>query len=336
MEKKFNLKNNELISVIVPIYNVEKYLEKCILSIINQKYKNLEILLIDDGSTDNSGSIADKYSKKDKRIKVFHKKNGGLSDARNYGIDRATGKYLAFIDSDDYIDKNMYYELYNNLVKTKSDISICKRCIVYEDGTIDGVSLENDVILTFSRDDAMVELNFLTYFDCSACDKLYKKEMFDEIRFPIGKISEDAYTIYKVIFNAKKVVLTNNTLYCYFQRSNSISRNKRYSDALICASKEKVDFYLQNIPNLVYSAYIDLFYNYVILYDNIFLKNITVEKDFLKSLRTDAKPYFKYVLKCNRISLKKKFKGLIYIYCLPLYNLIIKKNLHTKFGANYY
>lgn len=128
------MKNNDLVSVVIPIFNVEKYLEKCVNSLVNQIYKNLEIILVDDGSTDNSGNIANELSKSDNRIKVYHKKNGGLSDARNFGIKQAKGKYIGFIDSDDYIENEMYEFLYNNLIENKADISICGRFVNYDDG----------------------------------------------------------------------------------------------------------------------------------------------------------------------------------------------------------
>ena len=114
--------DDNLISIIIPVYNVEKYLKKCINSVINQSHKNLEIILIDDGSTDKSGIILDEYAKIDERIKVYHKKNGGLSSARNYGIKRSNGNYICFIDSDDFISKYMIENLLNNLLKTQSDI----------------------------------------------------------------------------------------------------------------------------------------------------------------------------------------------------------------------
>lgn len=124
---------NELISIIIPVYNVEKYIGKCIDSLIKQKYDNLEIILIDDGSSDNSGEICDKYAKKDKRIKVIHKKNSGQADSRNIGISKASGKYIGFVDSDDYIDKDYYNRLYKTLVKNNADVVTCKYQNVYND-----------------------------------------------------------------------------------------------------------------------------------------------------------------------------------------------------------
>ena len=122
---------NELISIIVPVYNVEQYLEKCVCSIINQTYKNLEIILVDDGATDSSGNMCDELAKSDNRIKVYHKENGGLSDARNYGVERATGEYIGFVDSDDYIDSEMYEKLYEAIKKEDVDVAECNFRFIY-------------------------------------------------------------------------------------------------------------------------------------------------------------------------------------------------------------
>ena len=125
-----------LVSIIVPVYNVEKYLERCLDSLINQTLKDIEIILVDDGSTDDSGNICDKYAKKDKRIKVIHKENGGLSDARNIGLSIANGRYLQFVDSDDFIHKQMIEILYNTIINNNADISICDFDKVYENTKI--------------------------------------------------------------------------------------------------------------------------------------------------------------------------------------------------------
>ena len=126
--------DTELISVIIPVYKVEKYIERCITSVKKQSYFNIEIILVDDGSPDNCGIICDKYAETDSRIKVIHKKNGGLSDARNAGLDIATGQYICFIDSDDYIEKDTLKDMYNNIVMTRADITICNYYTVDSEG----------------------------------------------------------------------------------------------------------------------------------------------------------------------------------------------------------
>ena len=212
----------KLISVIVPVYNVEEYVEKCVLSIINQTYKNLEIILVDDGSTDNSGKICDEIAIKDNRIKVIHKKNGGLSDARNVGIDIAKGDYLGFVDSDDYIDPDMYSILLNNMNLTFSDISTCGRVIVNNESY--KIEYTDNITKCLTNNEAIkdlfVENNFVYH---AAWDKLYKRELFDKIRFPVGRLFEDAAIMYRIFELAKKIVSTKKQLYYYVQRQGSIS-----------------------------------------------------------------------------------------------------------------
>ena len=217
---------NSKISVIVPIYNVEKYLSKCIDSIINQTYTNLEIILVDDGSPDNCGIMCDDYSLKDNRIKVIHKKNGGLSHARNIGLEIATGDYISFIDSDDYIHKEFYEILISLIVKYNADIAQCEFLKVYEEGINNSNNYKSYIdekIIMLSNNEA---LNNLYNKNCVntvvVWNKLYKKQLFKNIRYPKGKIHEDEYTTYKVLFNASKVVLTSRQMYYYLQRSSSI------------------------------------------------------------------------------------------------------------------
>lgn len=214
------------ISIVVPVYNVEKYLSKCIDSILNQTYKDLEIILVDDGSKDQSGKICDEYAKKDSRITVFHKENGGLSSARNYGIERATTPYIGFIDSDDYIDNDMYEILYNNIIKEDADVSMCELRNIY-DGKVVGKQGE---IKTFvaNREEAM---KFVMEGTSSAVNKLYKTSLFENMRFPVGKTSEDAFLIIELLLQIDKAVVTTAQKYNYIHRKGSITTyNFKQSD----------------------------------------------------------------------------------------------------------
>lgn len=211
----------ELISVVVPVYNVEKYLDKCVASIVNQTYKNLEIILVDDGSTDSSPAICDEWAQKDNRIKVIHKKNGGLSSARNAGIELASGDYLAFVDSDDYISRNMCLKLYESLLKENADMSICGVEKVYSDGRKSEFGNIPDGRLTQKM-----------FFDsmqgkCGWCwvvawNKLYKKYIFEDLRYPDGKLYEDDFIIHKIISKTKAIAAVSDSMYYYYQRSGSI------------------------------------------------------------------------------------------------------------------
>lgn len=214
-----------LISIIVPVYNVENYLRKCVDSIINQSYKNLEIILVDDGSTDSSGKICDEYSLKDSRIKVIHKKNGGLSDARNAGMEIASGDFWGFVDSDDYIDSDMYSVLMENLLGAEADLSTCGRIFTYDGKEIPKYSENNPV--TLSGREAVKNL-FLSnsIVNNAAWDKLYKRELFDDIKFPVGRLFEDAAIMYKIFEKCNKIVSTKKQMYHYVQRSGSISNCK--------------------------------------------------------------------------------------------------------------
>lgn len=215
------------ISIIVPVYKVEEYLDRCIKSIINQTYNNLEIILVNDGSPDNCGNICANYALEDSRIKVIHKENGGLSDARNAGIEAATGDYLGFVDSDDYIHPQMYEILYNKLIVSEADISICKY-IATTKQDIDTAIPENH-IQSYTNREALNELFTFKGPDfVIAWNKLYRKDLFSQIRYPKGKIREDEFTTYKLLYLAKKIVYSDATLYYYFQSPNSIMRKKSF------------------------------------------------------------------------------------------------------------
>lgn len=216
-----------MISVIVPIYNVENYLENCINSILNQSYTDFELILVDDGSPDNCGKICDDYAKKDSRIKVIHKKNGGLSDARNIGIEAAKGEYISFIDSDDWIHKDFYLTLFNALSSSNSDIAICNFLKVSNDDIKDKIININPPVKTLSNLESLNDLysdNYVNYI--VAWNKLYKANLFKDIRFPVGKIHEDEFTTPKVLFESNKIAIITEELYYYRQTPNSIMNRK--------------------------------------------------------------------------------------------------------------
>jgi glycosyltransferase involved in cell wall biosynthesis len=241
----------EKISVIIPVYNVAAYLNRCVQSIINQTYSNLEILLVDDGSKDQSGSLCDEWEQKDSRIKVFHKENGGLSEARNVGIDHATGQYLCFVDSDDYIHRDMIRVLYDNIHKTESDISMCEFRRV-KDQTDMGEITVSEHIDVFEKKEPIDLLYQKVFLNKStlivAWNKLYRKELFDEIRYPVGKFHEDEYVIHRILFEAHRLVYTPDAYYCYVQRDNSIMdtfSEKKIWDALD-AYEDRINFWKEH------------------------------------------------------------------------------------------
>jgi glycosyltransferase involved in cell wall biosynthesis len=209
------------ISVIVPIYNVEEYLKRCINSICGQSYVNLEIILVNDGSTDTCPGICDEYRKKDSRVRVINKQNGGLSDARNIGLEYATGDYISFVDSDDYIAKNMLEILVNTCITENCEIAVCGVVRKYSDREI---STSSDLVEVLDNKTAFEYLIKGKYFHDYAWNKLYKSELFRDIRYPVGKIYEDVFTTYKVFARANKVGYIDQPLYYYVQRDGSILR----------------------------------------------------------------------------------------------------------------
>lgn len=220
--------NNELISVIVPVYNVEKYLKQCVNSIIKQTYTNIEIILIDDGSTDNSAHICDEFAQIDPRIKVFHKANGGLSSARNEGIKKSKGKYLTFIDSDDDISEDYVSYLYGLIKKYKVKLSICPYSVVnIKKNKTKIFNLgENYKEEKLNTEECLKRLLCEKGFSVSACAKLYEKSLFKNVEFPIGKLCEDNGTTYKLIMKCNNIIYGNKSKYNYYKRDNSIMNSK--------------------------------------------------------------------------------------------------------------
>jgi glycosyltransferase involved in cell wall biosynthesis len=248
--------SEELISVIVPIYNVERYLEKCIESIINQTYQNLEIILVDDGSTDKSGEIVDRYIQADNRIRVIHKINGGLSDARNHGLDIAQGNCIAFVDSDDYIDRNMIKILKQNMDSCNADISFCSFTWDYEENTNEETVYSNDIEKYQGINKWMLLYNN-NLETVVAWNKLYKKNIFSNIRYALGILHEDEEIIHKILERAGIVCYTNDKLYHYIKRNDSIVSNytaKHFRDATMALYNRMKFFENIKYKELVYHA----------------------------------------------------------------------------------
>ena len=196
----------DLISVVVPVYNIEKYIRECVDSIRSQTYSLLEIWLIDDGSSDNSGAICDEYLKLDDRINVVHKANGGLSDARNCGIRNATGRWIAFIDGDDWIHPQMLEFLYSAAIEMNADIACCRLEKFYDGSFIDNKQSFAKSYKCYDKNEAIVRIPEIGQ---EACNKLYKKRIFDNVTFPFGRFHEDEFTIHRIIWNSGKIVQTN-------------------------------------------------------------------------------------------------------------------------------
>ena len=241
-----------LITVIVPVYKTRKYVERCVESIRNQTYTNLEIILVDDGSPDDCGLVCDNFSKKDSRIKVIHKENGGLSSARNAGLDIMSGEYVGFVDSDDWIERDMYEILYERMINECADISCCgiKTC---DDEKIIGYYCKDlQINFTLERIQALKELTYNNKITCSVVDKLYSVKIFRDLRMREGILYEDAQIQPYCFHYANRITYTSNPLYCYYQSPNSILRGtyslKHYD--IIEIGEERIRFYLQEYPQI--------------------------------------------------------------------------------------
>lgn len=229
------------ISVIVPIYNVEKYLSRCVESILAQTYKNFEIILVDDGSPDKCPVICDTYEANYTCIRALHKENGGLSDARNAGIQIACGEYITFIDSDDYVNP-LYLESLMKGIQSGADISVCDLIDVYDDEGMVHLDRGKFTIDVLNADKALAEILYQEFHDVSACGILLPLSLAQKYPFPKGKLFEDLFTTYKFYLNTKKVAFIRAQLYYYFQRKGSImgKRNNAFINDLLEASNQLV------------------------------------------------------------------------------------------------
>ena len=240
------------LSVIVPVYNVERYLSHCLDSLISQTLKDIEIILVNDGSTDDSEKICRDYSEKDSRIKLYSKQNGGLSDARNYGLQYASSDVVGFVDSDDYIDAEMFEGLLNAKEAANAQIAVGGVKMVNGEGQVYMTrSLDSNAVL--NRHDAMEELLKSKRITNSVCNKIFDKALFDQIIFPVGRLYEDEYVTYRLFDRAEKVAMTNQVFYYYRSSPNSIT-HKVFSERefdRIDASQIKVKYIKNNYPDLV-------------------------------------------------------------------------------------
>lgn len=289
---------NDLITIVVPIYNVEPYLKKSIDSIINQTYQNLEIILVDDGSPDNSGKICDEYAKKDNRIKVIHKENGGLSSARNAGIDMAKGKYISFVDSDDYISNDYIEYMYNILKKYNVKMSTCETQVIYGNENIK--EKEKNVVTLLDKSELFYNILFDKKSDVSAYSKLYHISLFENIRFPNGIVYEDTATTYKLIEKCDKIATGSKKCYYYYYRLGSISKSRGFNKNeldYIKNTAEMLSYLRKHYPHLASAINrYELYSNFRILRLLIFTlpRNYSLEKQTFENIKKLRKVVFKY------------------------------------------
>lgn len=280
------------VSIIVPMYNSSKYLEKCLDSLINQTLKNIEIIVVNDGSEDNSLELAMNLAKKDKRIKVFDRKHAGLSSTRNYGLEQSNGKYIGFVDSDDYVESNMFEFLLNMSEDNHADIAICGWYLV-ENDNIRECAFKSERKVLNSEETTDILLNHVS-FDNFACNKLFSKELFDDIRFPEGKLLEDLLTIYKLINKSNKTVIDSTPLYYYVLHNNSITNklhnqvNKEAFNVFIDRKNDLLKMY-PKLTKKIKSNYFTASKNYFITSLNSEVREKEFEKERIKDMRKNIK-----------------------------------------------
>ena len=320
-----------LISVMIPIYNSEKYIGRCIESVIKQSYKNLEIILIDDGSTDNSGKICDKYGKKDNRIKVFHEKNSGVAASRNKALDLAGGKYLIFVDSDDFIFPEMIEILHDDIEEYDTQMAVSD----YIEGNGNDFSYEDlsgqlEILFGEEKYRKLFDENKLSFI--VPWGRLYKRELFNGLRYPNGKIHEDEYIAHYILERAESISYSRSKFYYYFKEDegdSSITQSYFSMKRLDCigALEDRLDFFKKlgnrDLLTLAYDDFLKRFqyYYYGVKYQ-FSDKNDLAEELFgrYKELYKEGKKY---------LSFPKKIRYGLFIY-MPTVNFYLKKLFKSK------
>lgn len=305
----------DLISVVVPVYNVETYISKCVTTLVNQTYKNLEIILVDDGSTDKSGILCDEFVKKYDFVRVIHKTNGGLSDARNVGIKTSNAEYIVFVDSDDFVSERFIEILANGFDRENVDISCCAYLRFYDE-TEPKINLKNnDSVMILNNKEAMkfCYSKIGRNIDIVAWNKLYRKSLFlnNNIEYPKGKYFEDLYTTFKLFYYSKRIYITSIPLYFYRQRSGSImSSTMSFSkyENLLDALKSPLVFYKKHSSKELFSLSFSMYCRVVIkqYYNAGKIKDKTEQVKVRDSLYNDYFKIYKENFKETKISLIRK------------------------------
>lgn len=316
------------ISIIVPVYNVERYLDKCISSILEQSFTDFELIIVNDGSKDNSGRICDEYKDSDLRIKVIHQENRGLSVARNVGIEIARGKYITFIDSDDFIHPNMLEILYNNILQNKADISICDYHLVYEGKEVSQKFGDNKIRVYNNIEGVKKIIEKSEASMIIACSKLYRRSLFDNIRYPVGKYHEDEFVTYKLLYKSTKIVVTDAKLYYYLKRSNSIT-GSNYSikrlEKLEALEDAIIFFKNENNKELTYLAEYRYLLNIQIAYYRVKYE-MNCNKGIMDKLKIQYNEKFNEFADNNMksISIIKRSALKVFYICPNLYCVLVK------------
>jgi len=320
-----------LISVIVPVYKVEQYLPKCVDSILRQSYSNLEVILVDDGSPDNCGAICDAYKEKDPRVKVIHKENGGLSSARNAAMEIAQGEYFGFVDSDDWIEPEMYQTLHAGIQKYGAKMAYGGR---YD---VDGTTGEKTPGLCPQKEECITGMEMLgrvflwDHCDSAAWDKLYHRSLFEDIRYPQGYNSEDVAIFYKLMERTDKVAMCNKPLYNYLHRPNSITTAKLSDKTFHFLHHTDIIYpYIQkNHPELTDRA---RYFHIAALVYSVLMIDLASDEDRSKysglcgKRRRELRSHLSYLLKSNHFGRQERLTNIL--LALGIYRPL-RKVYHT-------
>jgi len=314
------------ISVIVPVYNVEQYLPRCVDSILAQTYENLEVILVDDGAKDNSGAICDAYVARDPRVRVIHKENGGLSSARNRGLDAATGEYIAFVDSDDWITPDAYGHLLELMEKYRVKLVCGGRYDVDEKTGAKTIGLCPKKEEAISSEELAGRIFLWDGCDSSACDKLYHRSLLETFRYPEGKVCEDVPVTYRIVLSTDRVAMSDRPFYHYYHRSGSISKAFAITEKTFHFSQHTEVIYpyvREHHPAIAQQAR----YLRVRSLSHILLLLEQAEPDVRKNFqkeyrhaRKELKKHTAFFLQCSRFGKKEKITNLL--LNLGLYRLL--------------
>ena len=323
--------DKDLISVIIPVYNVEKYLIRCVDSVVNQTYKNLEIILVNDGSTDSSGILCDKLAKNDARIKVIHKENGGLSDARNIGQQESKGVYIIFVDSDDYVHVDMINSLYEQITNENADVSICGVMNVYSNSQ-NPQCADTELYFTCEKKEFLKEYLIGERIPGSICNKLLKRSVANKLKFPVGKIYEDAFYHYDLISVAEKFVVNTKPYYYYYHRGGSITTKPFKNKDLVYIDiyKKYYELILENYEDLKEEGFFRFAYSYFFILDKMLIEeNYSLFEEYdniVKFLKRNAVKIFR-----NKIFRKgRRIAALALLINVRLYRKLLFRNIEQS------
>lgn len=303
-----NKQMNPLISVIIPIYKVEQYLNECIDSVLCQTYENLEIILVDDGSPDRCGEICEEYKKKDNRITVLHKDNGGLSDARNAGLDICKGEFISFVDSDDYVSNVFIETLYNAIMKYSVDVASLYSASKFKDGTsaILTSKINKNAECNEVSKIAILDMMFYQTIPTGVQYRLYNRHIFDDLRFPKGYLFEDLATTYKIFLKVDSIALIKEDLYAYRVRENSIITDRFSQNKMVVKDitnnlyEDIISYSLELRPSAASRCFAA---NY-----SVFLQIPYVDKKDLRIIWNELIKYRQYIIKDKNKQIRKKNK----------------------------